>query len=134
MKSGRVRVELERPFDWAVVLLAAVLEGEELAGCDDITFHAGDLDDALDAPDTVPHALDVHDQVESAGEVHSDRFERQVEVRHHDHVFDAVKRVARRVGVNRRHRPVVSRVHRLQHVERLGSAHFANDDAVRAHA
>src|SRR5271165_127156 len=125
---------LERPFDLAVVLLAAVLEGEELPGCDDITFHACDLDDALDAPDTVPHALDVHDQVESAGEVHADRLERQVEVRHHDHVFDAVKRIARRVGVNRRHRPVVPRIHRLQHVERHGAADFANDDAVRAHA
>ena len=45
-----------------------------------------------------------------------------------------VERVARRVGVDRRHRAVMAGVHRLQHVEGLGAAHLADDDAVGAHA
>ena len=31
------------------------------------------------------------------------------------------------------HRAVVAGVHRLQQIERLGAAHFADDDAFRAH-
>ena len=44
------------------------------------------------------------------------------------------ERVARRVGVDGRQRAVVAGVHRLQHVERLGAAHFADDDAIGPHA
>jgi hypothetical protein len=40
---------------------------------------------------------------------------------------------ARRVGVQRAHRAVVAGVHRLQQVERLGSADFADDDPFRTH-
>src|SRR5918993_1010676 len=43
-------------------------------------------------------------------------------------------RIARRVGVHGRERAVVSRVHRLQHVERFFAPDLADDDAVRAHA
>ena len=38
------------------------------------------------------------------------------------------------VGVQRAHRAVVAGVHRLQQVERLGSAHLADDDALGPHA
>ena len=38
-----------------------------------------------------------------------------------------------RVGVQRAHRAVMAGVHGLQQVERLGSAHFAHDDAFGAH-
>ena len=36
--------------------------------------------------------------------------------------------------MDRRERPFVARVHRLEHVERLGAANLADDDAVGAHA
>ena len=39
-----------------------------------------------------------------------------------------------RVGVDRRQRAVVARVHRLEHVQRLGAADLADDDAVGPHA
>ena len=42
-------------------------------------------------------------------------------------------RFARAVGVERAHRAVMAGVHRLQQVERLGSAHFAHDDAFGTH-
>ena len=44
------------------------------------------------------------------------------------------ERVAGRVGVQRRQRAVVAGVHRLEHVERLGAADLADDDAVGPHA
>jgi hypothetical protein len=44
------------------------------------------------------------------------------------------QRVARRVGVHGRQRPVVAGVHRLEHVERFLAADLADDDAVGPHA
>ena len=58
----------------------------------------------------------------------------QVRRAHRDHRFDTGQRVARRVGVDGRQRPVVAGVHRLQHVERLFAADLADDDAIGAHA
>ena len=43
-------------------------------------------------------------------------------------------RASRGVGVQRSHRSVVTGVHRLQEVERFGSAHFADDDPLGTHA
>ena len=37
------------------------------------------------------------------------------------------------VGVKRRHRSIVARVHGLEHVEGLAATTLADDDAVRAH-
>ncbi len=36
--------------------------------------------------------------------------------------------------MDRRQRTIVTRVHGLQHVERLGAAHFADHDAIRTHS
>ena len=47
--------------------------------------------------------------------------------------FETGESFARAVGVERAHRAVMARVHGLQKVERLGSAHFAHDDAFRTH-
>ena len=44
------------------------------------------------------------------------------------------ERVGRAVGVDGRHRAVVTGVERLQHVERFATAHLADHDAVGAHA
>ena len=53
---------------------------------------------------------------------------------HHDHRFETAEGLARAVGVQRAHRAVVARVHGLQQVERLRSAHLADDDALGPHA
>ena len=44
------------------------------------------------------------------------------------------QRFARDVGVQRAHRAVMAGIHGLQQVERLGSAHLADDDALGPHA
>ena len=48
-------------------------------------------------------------------------------------ICSIVQGVARAVGVDGGHRAVVPRVHRLQHVEGLAGAHFADDDPVGPH-
>ena len=50
-----------------------------------------------------------------------------------DDADEAGEGVARGVGVQRRDRPVVTRVHGLEHVERGRVADLADDDAVGAH-
>ena len=57
----------------------------------------------------------------------------QIEVRHRHHRVEAIERVARAVGVDRRQAAVVAGVHRLQHVERFVAPDLADDDAIRTH-
>ena len=58
----------------------------------------------------------------------------QLEAGHHDHRLESREDVARAVGMSRRQRAVVARIHGLQHVERLARADLTDDDAVGAHA
>ena len=100
----------------------------------DVALHARDLGDLRDAPGAVDEPADVDDQVERRGDLLADRLHRQVEAGHQHHHLEPVQRVARRVGVDRRQRAVVAGVHGLEHVERLGAADLADDDAVGPHA
>ena len=107
---------------------------EEVLERDDVAFHAGDLGDLGDAPRAVDEPLDVDEQVEAAGDLLADRLDRQLDAGHQHEHLEPVQRVARRVGVDRGQRAVVARVHRLEHVERLGAADLADDDPVGPHA
>ena len=64
----------------------------------------------------------------------ADRPQRQVDAGREHERLEPGERVARRVRVDRRQRAVVARVHRLEHVQRLGAADLADDDPVGAHA
>jgi len=44
-----------------------------------------------------------------------------------------MRAIPRCIGMDGRHRTVVSRVHRLQHIERLGATHLADDNPVGTH-
>ena len=79
-------------------------------------------------------ARDVNDQIECRAHLLADRPNRQVVAGHQDHGLRSRERVARRVRVERAQRAVVARVHRLEHVQRLGAADLADDDPVRPHA
>ena len=72
-------------------------------------------------------------RLHGAGDLLPHGFDRQLEAGHHDHRFETGQGVAGRVGVQRRQRAVVARVHGLQHVERFGSAAFADDDPLGTH-
>ena len=64
-------------------------------------------------------AVGLDDQVDGRGDLLPHRLDRQLEAAHHDHRFEPGQGVARRVGVQRRHRPGVAGVHGLEHVQRL---------------
>ena len=74
------------------------------------------------------------EEVEAARDLLADRLHRQLDAGHQDEHLEPVQRVASRVRVDRRERAVVARVHRLEHVERLGAATLADDDPVGPHA
>ena len=77
---------------------------------------------------------EVDDQVERRGDLLADRAQRQLDAAHEHEHLEAVEGVARRVRVDRGQRALVAGVHGLEHVERLGAADLAHDDAVGAHA
>src|SRR3954451_20798644 len=68
---------LEDPPQPPVAPLALLDEREQVAGRDDLAFHAGDLDDLHHPPDSVAHALNLDDQIDGAGDLLPDRAQRQ---------------------------------------------------------
>ena len=116
--------------------LLAVLDGlgdEEILQRHDVRLHAQHLGDVRDAARAVDEAGDLHDHVEGRRDLLADRLERQLDAAGQDERLDARERVARRVGVDRRERAVMARVHGLEHVDRLGATTLADDDAVGPH-
>ena len=117
-----------------VVDAGGVVEREEVGEGDDVALHPADLGDLGHPAGAVAHPGEVDDQVDRRRDLLADGPHRQVDAGHEHHGLEPGERVARRVGVQRRQRAVVARVHRLQHVERLGAADLADDDAVGPHA
>src|SRR6202008_3749518 len=120
--------------DAARFVLAVHLIGEKILGDDDVAFRTHHFRDAGDAARTVAQALGLHDDVDRTHDHLANWFRRQGETAHRDHRFETLHGFARGIRVQRTHRTVVAGVHRLQQVERFGSAHFADDDPFRAHA
>jgi DNA invertase Pin-like site-specific DNA recombinase len=92
---------------------------------------------AVDPPDnalTLDRANEVDDDVNRRLHLLPYGGVRQIEARHQRHGLNAPERVGGRARVNRRERPVVPGVHRLEHVERLAAAYLADHDAIRSHA
>ena len=86
-----------------------------------------------DAARPVAKTRRLYDHVDRRDDHVADGLRGQRKTAHRDHRLKTTQRLARRVGVQRAHRAVVARVHGLQQIESLGSAHFADDDAFRAH-
>ncbi len=120
--------------DAPVIVLALDVVEHQVLGDDDVAFHADDLGHMRDATRAVAQAGGLDDHVDRSDDDLADGLLRQREAAHRDHGFDAVQAFARAVRVDRAHRAIVAGVHRLQQVEHLGSAHFADDDAFGAHA
>ena len=112
--------------------LALVLE-DFLEG-DDLTFHTGHFIEAYHAARSIAHAANLNDDVDGRGYLFPHCFRRYVEVGHGNHLFQPAQRVTASVGVNGRHRAVMSGIHCLQHVECLAAADLADDDPVGPHA
>src|SRR5687768_4559400 len=76
----------------------------------------------------------MHDKVERRRDLLANGAHGQIEARHEHHRLDPGERIAWRVGVDGAERPIVTRVHGLEHVESLSAANLADDDAIRSHA
>ena len=124
-----------QPADDAPLGVEAVdLELEQLLERDHLALHPLDLGDLDHTAGAVVEPVELDDEVERGGDVAPDRAQRQLVARHQDHRLDAVESIAGRVRVHGRERALVARVHRLEHVERLGAANLADDDPVGPHA
>src|SRR5690606_8322553 len=110
-----------------------ILELEQFLRDNHVAFHPDHLGDVGDAARAIAQALDLDDQVDRVGDLLRDRFLRNLDVAHQNHVFHTAKTFARAVRVERTHRTVVTGVHRGEQVETLGAANLAHDDAIRAH-
>ncbi len=120
--------------DIALRVLPGDVVDEDVLGDDHVTLHPHHLGDVGDAPGAVAQARRLHDHVDGAAQHLANGARRQRIAAHGDHALDAADGLARAVGVQRAHRAVVARIHRLQQVECLGAAHLADDDALRPHA
>ena len=78
--------------------------------------------------------MQLHDESNRRGDLATDARDRQSHRSHRNHLLKTLERVARRIGVDRRHRTFVTGIHRLQHVEGLFAAALADNDAVGPHA
>ena len=87
-----------------------------------------------DATGAVPEAGELHDAVDGGRDLLADGPDREVEAGHQDQRLQTGEGVTRGVGVDRGDRAVVTRVHGLEHVERLSGTTLADHDAVGAHA
>jgi hypothetical protein len=75
----------------------------------------------------------VHDDIDRGRHLIADVGGGEIDTRHHRHRLETPEQVAARVGVRGGERAVVTRVHRLEHVQRLATANLADDDPVGPH-
>src|SRR5213594_649387 len=117
----------------ALPIETVALEHEEILHRDQVALVTPHLADLRDLSRAVLHPLHIDDQVDRGHDLLSYRAKWQIGTRHQHHRLDPSQGVARSVRVDRRERSIVARVHRLEHVERLGTAALADDDAIRTH-
>src|SRR5207302_8544901 len=125
---------LEGADDLAVRAGALRLESEDLLHRDRLAFHAGHLGDAGDLAGAVTQAAQLAEDVDRAGDLLPNGFDRELDARHQHQGFETRKGVARAVRVDCGHRAVVAGVHGLQHVERFAGAALTHDDPLGPHA
>src|SRR5216683_3276749 len=91
-------------------------ELEEILRQYGFSLHSGDLGDPGDLACTVGKPSDLNNDVERRGDVLTHRPLRQDNPREQHHHFEPAQRIARIIGMYRRHRTVMAGGHRLQHV------------------
>ena len=107
---------------------------EQILGRDDFSLHAEQLGDVGDPSRSVAQTCGLNNDVNSRADHLLDDVVRKMEAAHDHHRYDAAYRVARGIRVQCAHRTLVPGIHRLQQIERLRPAHFANDDSLGPHA
>src|SRR5882672_3043836 len=110
-----------------------LLELEELLELDFAILDAHDLGHAHDAANAAAQPGLLDDQVDRGPDRLADGSGRQVLTSLEHQRLEPDQRLMRVVGVQRRHRTIMARVHRLQHVQGFAAATLTDDDAVGSH-
>src|SRR5207249_9069291 len=95
--------------------------------------HTNDFRHAGYLSRTVAQSHHLNDYLDSGRGLLADHRFRQTDVGHQYERLYAMEAIPRRICVHGGHGAVVTGVHGLQHVERLGSTRFADDNAIRPH-
>src|SRR4051812_46172201 len=112
---------------------AHLLEVEELLELDLTVFDACDFSHAHDPAYATTKTRLLDDQVNRRSDRLADGARREVLTCLEDQRLQTHQALARVVGVDRRHRAIVSGVHGLEHVQRLSPTTLADDDPVGTH-
>ena len=110
------------------------LEGENFLHGDDVSFHSRNLADAGYLASSIAEAAYLNDDGNRRGDLAANGNGRDIQIRHRYHGVQTGQGVPRRIGVNCRERPIVARIHGLQHIEGFLSAYLADDYAVWTHS
>src|SRR5215813_10354722 len=124
----------EAPGDHPISIDAVALELEYLLEHDRVALHSGDLADAGDLARPVREAGGMDDTVDRRADLLTHGTRRDRDTRHLQHHLESADAVPGGVRVHGGDGPIVPSVHRLEHIEDLGAADLAHDDAVRPHA
>src|SRR3954468_17826552 len=89
---------------------------------------------AIEVTRRLPSASRCSHHAQRRRDLAADRELRHRQAGHADHLLQARDRLARVVGVDRRHRALVAGVHGLEHVEGFLAAALAENDALGPHA
>ena len=111
-----------------------LVESKDLPQDELASFQPVNLGDGGDPARAVGQPVLLDDEVDGPGDLVADGRRGQFGAGPHHHRLQPRQGVVGRVGVDGGQRAIVAGVHRLQHVQRLGAAHLADDDAVGAHA
>ena len=120
--------------DPPVRIEALGLEYKYILQGDDVAFHVQNLGYVHDLPAAVAKAGLMDDEVDSRRYLVANSAHRQLHTAHEHHGLEAGQHVARRVRMHRSEGSLMTGIHSLQHVERLGGLDLADDDTVGPHA
>src|ERR1700756_1201577 len=96
-QPARLKNTVQKP----VPALATVLESEDVTRADNLALHTTDFANPFDTTDAISHTLDLHDKIDSAGNLCPQCPQRQVRSGHQHHIFKPEQRVTRSIGVDR---------------------------------
>src|SRR6266508_1029621 len=106
--------------------IGRVLQNEHVLHDNCLLLHPLYLCDPDDLSAAIRHSLLMNNEVDGGRNLLANRAVRQVETGHEHERLHTCERVARAVRVQTCHGAVVTRVHRLQHVQRLWSTYLAD--------
>ena len=118
----------------AVCIEPLLLIDEHLLCSDGAVVYAEHFHDARNPPRPIRQTRRLDDHMQRTTDDLVQRIRWELSTSHGDHGHETLQRIFGRVCVKRAHRPFMTGVHRLQHIERFSTADLADHNSVRAHS